>query len=491
VTGGGPARPGRRMWRGFGLATLSVVLLSAVAVATPAFLELSEVTDALTSGGKLDVGNELTRADVGGPQTILLLGSDRRYADIESGKPPNSDTMMLVRLDPDKPTTTVMSFPRDLEVEIPCRGVDKINAAYRFGGPKLAVQTVKLLTGLEINHVMNVNFGGFRRAVNFVDCVYVDVDRRYFNDNSGPEADYAVIDVPAGYQKLCGQDSLDYVRYRHEDNDLVRAARQQDYLRQAKEQVGVQRVLDDYGDLAKIFGRYTQTDIRDDSEVLGLLKLVIYSSGRPVRQVPFKVSSIGDAKDTFVRATPEQVQKSVEQFLGNAPAGQRGEVEPTRDEREGARKRPKQPPAEAGLEEAGEFGREQAQFAQAKVPFPVYYPTLRTQLATYDGIEPRTYTISDPSGRRYKAYRMVLKKGLVGEYYGIQGMNWTSPPILEHPSEKRRLGGREFELFFDGKRLRTVAWRTRGAVYWVSNTLVLSLTNKQMLEIAESTRPYE
>ena len=90
---------------------------------------------------------------------------------------------MLVRLDPDKEATAIMSLPRDLKVEIPGHGTDKINAAYELGGPELTLETVKEVTGLSINHVINVHFDGFWRAVNAVGCVYADIDRRYFNDS--------------------------------------------------------------------------------------------------------------------------------------------------------------------------------------------------------------------------------------------------------------------------------------------------------------------
>ena len=92
-----------------------------------------------------------------------------------------------------------------------------------------------------------MNFGGFRGAVNRLGCVYVDVDRRYFNDNNPPRAAAASATrrstSSAGYQRLCGQDALDYVRFRHLDNDFVRAARQQNFLGQAKDQIGVGQAL--------------------------------------------------------------------------------------------------------------------------------------------------------------------------------------------------------------------------------------------------------
>ena len=80
----------------------------------------------------------------------------------------------------------------------------------------------------------------------------------------------------------------------------------------------------------------------------------------------------------------------------------------------------------------------------------------------------------------------MVSKGLAGEYYGIQGMTWKDPPILDNPDEVRESGGRKFQLYYDGRRLRLVAWKTRRAVYWVSNTLSQSLNKRQMLAIAES-----
>ncbi len=76
-----------------------------------------------------------------------------------------------------------MSIPRDLKVEIPGVGTDKFNAAYAYGGAKLTMETVKQLTGLPINHVVNVDFLGFVQAVYAIGQVYADVDRRYYHSN--------------------------------------------------------------------------------------------------------------------------------------------------------------------------------------------------------------------------------------------------------------------------------------------------------------------
>ena len=81
---------------------------------------------------------------------------------------------------------------------------------------------------------------------------------------------------------------------------------------------------------------------------------------------------------------------------------------------------------------------------------------------------------------------MVVNAGLFGQYYGVQGTNWKAPPILDDPSETLKVRGRKYQLYYDGNRLRLVAWRTPRAVYWVSNSLSETLSNKQMLAIAKS-----
>ena len=99
----------------------------------------------------------------------------------------------------------MLSIPRDLRVTIPGQGIAKINDAYGFGGLDLTARTVKdLLSSAErrfrINHAIAVDFAGFREAVDVVNCVYVDVDRRYYHSNLGLPVSqhYAEIDVSPG-----------------------------------------------------------------------------------------------------------------------------------------------------------------------------------------------------------------------------------------------------------------------------------------------------
>ena len=477
---------GPRLFRRMAIGAALIVVAAASATAVAAFREVDRVGDAFRAGGTLDFGSELAEADTGKPQTIMVIGSDKRAdssSDVRNGVTggARSDTVILVRLDPSKKATALLSLPRDLKVRIPGHGTDKLNAAFSIGGAKLTLRTVKRFTGLRINHVINVDFGGFREAVNEIGCVYADIDRRYFNDNSGPGADYATIDVKQGYQKLCGQSALDYVRYRHEDTDIVRGARQQEFLRQAKQQVGVGELIDDRDRLLKIFSDYVTSDIRSDRAVLRLLRLAAASAQHPIREVHFT----GDIGASYVTASSRQVRRITDEFLGvRATEGPRGKARRVR----GA-KRKRRRSGGAGLEEAAQIGRDQALKAFAGgARIPVFYPQRRTRGAAFAGTEPRVYGLRAPDDRVYNSYRMVVATGDLGQYYGLQGTAWKNPPILADPSEKRTIGGREYELHYDGDRLRLVAWRTEDAVYWVSNTLLLSLTEQQMLGIARSAK---
>jgi LCP family protein required for cell wall assembly len=487
------------------IAMLLVVATSATAFATTVINEVDDVKDAFLVGRQQFDIPEVTRVEAGGPRTILILGSDERFDDKKGGIKPRSDTILLVRADPNKDAVALMSIPRDLKAEIPGHGTNKINDAYEEGGPGLTVRTVKRLfqdaTGEDfpINNVINVSFGGFRRAVNYVGGVYIDVDRDYFNDKSGGVgAQYARIDINPGYQKLRGKDALDYVRYRLGDNDFIRAARQQDFLRQARGQSGVRKLvsISDRRRLARVFGRYFEVDrsFRSTREIFSMLQLGLYliQEEPQVNEVRFRAdASENPTVDTRLFASKAQLKQTYAEFMdAKASSKPRQTSSPTARDREAARVRRKRrqnrPASVPGLEEARAQGVDQAVLADPKLNFPFYFPSLRTAGAAYAGQHPRVYSLRDELGKRHQAYRLVVSKGVIGEYYGVQGTTWKDPPILDGADSTRRVKGRKLELHFDGKRLRLVAWRTRRASYWVSNTLSQSLSRDQMLAIAQS-----
>ena len=224
----------------FFLGLLVVVLMVAGGAAGGLYLYGHDFANAIAPTGALKVAAEkgVDYVAPGKPAVALVIGSDHRFAD--HGDPARSDTLMLIRTDPSTDTVSLLSFPRDLQVEIHCPGhgtfVDKINAAYSTCGPIGSLQTIKALTDVPVNYLISVNFVGFIDIVNRIGGVYMDVDRRYFNNHTGPYG-YAAINLQPGYQKLNGKEALDFVRYRHTDSDLYRVARQQMFVRAAKAQL--------------------------------------------------------------------------------------------------------------------------------------------------------------------------------------------------------------------------------------------------------------
>jgi LCP family protein required for cell wall assembly len=193
---------------------------------TPAVVKASKALD-------LPVANRAAIA--------LVIGYDHRRGK-ESDNPSLSDTLMLIRADPETKTISLLSFPRDLDVPIYCGATpvatDRINSAYSRCGPKGSLLTIQKLTGLPVNYLITVNFHGFKEVVDKLGGIWMDVDRRYYNKNTGAYYNnFANINLQPGYQKLSGQQALDFVRFRHTDSDLTRNARQQEFVRAFKEQV--------------------------------------------------------------------------------------------------------------------------------------------------------------------------------------------------------------------------------------------------------------
>ena len=459
-----------------------VVAATAATVTTGVLLEVKTFTDALKLSPQLKLGQELASANAGGAETILLIGSDKRATGaIDGSSPPHSDTLLLVRLDPSQPDTTMLSIPRDLKVTIdPRHGApttQKINAAYSIGGPALTVRTIKRLLGIQINHVVDINFEGFKALVNYLGCVYVQVDRRYLNTNAGlaPGETYATIDIEPGYQKLCGQNALDYVRYRHADTDLVRSARQQDFLRQIKNQLGASGLISDRYPLERIFGRYSTTDIRSTDAVLQLLELLVQSASHPVHQVTFQ-ATLGPS---YVTASSGQLDQTVHEFLHGGVVD--GHIATPAAH---ARKHT----APLPLTNAASSELAQAHTLATEMPFPVYFPSRRVTTAFAPPDDTRSYFLRDRSHHLHYAYVDVVAEGGLGQYYDLEGTDWTDPPLLRNPNQTLTLGGRKFELYFEGQRLRIVAWHRGPAVYWLINTLQNILTNHQMLAIAQDAK---
>lgn len=156
-------------------------------------------------------------------RTFLLAGLDTLPQNADD--PGRSDALMVVRVAADRKWSYVISIPRDAWVDVPGHGMAKINAAYAWGGPSLAVRTVERLTGLRIEHFAAVGMSGFRELTDAVGGVTVTIPDR-------PGAGAGVL--PPGRHRLTGEQALAYVRERKSlpQGDLDRVMRQQNYLRE-------------------------------------------------------------------------------------------------------------------------------------------------------------------------------------------------------------------------------------------------------------------
>jgi LCP family protein required for cell wall assembly len=161
-------------------------------------------------------------------ESVLIMGSDARPDELQHGQVGRTDTMMLFVGDRAAPRVAMVSVPRDLWVDIPGYGQERINAAYELGGSQTAKQTVSNVIGQPVDRYLVIGLQGVRDVVNAVGGIDITVpqaihDDAYPTDNYG----YQTVDIPAGRQHMDGDTALEYARTRHQDSDFARTARQQ------------------------------------------------------------------------------------------------------------------------------------------------------------------------------------------------------------------------------------------------------------------------
>src|SRR5271168_3859755 len=393
------------MWKRFLIAGVLIVVLSAGATATVALNKLTTLADEVfPSLSHISAPKGLITPEYGGgPQTFLILGSDRRSGSKnaeERHAAPHSDTILLVRFDPEQGQTSVLSIPRDLMVNISTRNgesypQEKINAAYtignKLGGTKggmvLAAETIEreVFPELKLNGIVDVNFAGFIRVVDTLGCAYVNVDHRYYNENVGStETDYTSINLQPGYQKLCYENALDYVRYRHTDSDFVRVARQQDFLRDLREQISPSNELGQIDTVAKAVGHAISTTFHSSAgELIELAKLIAFSQGKPLRQVKFKSSNVNYQFQggSYVTTTPALARATLAHFLNGHEQLKLPAATPRRRATGHGDHHPVSAASSAAalnLYPTSPAGNSEVVKAALGVPFPVLYPTLQT-----------------------------------------------------------------------------------------------------------------
>jgi LCP family protein required for cell wall assembly len=214
----------RRNWFGriIGLIVLLFVLML-ICVPLYAWGRINKV-DAMPTGERPAATPGTTYLLVGSDSREGLSRAERSKLGTGTAAGQRTDSIMLLHV-PESGPTVLLSLPRDSYVPIPGHGRNKINAAFSFGGPKLLIQTVESVTGLRVDHYVEIGFGGFAGIVDSIGGVKTCLPKAIKDKDSH-------LDLPAGCQQLDGRNALGYVRMRKADplGDLGRVQRQREMI---------------------------------------------------------------------------------------------------------------------------------------------------------------------------------------------------------------------------------------------------------------------
>jgi LCP family protein required for cell wall assembly len=224
-----PRRRGRLAVRLLGIFLILGLLLAAGGIGAALWLQHSYDHNIERIGNPFTALPEASRPKVAatGAMNVLLLGSDSRISSDPGAwtvGAQRTDAIMIAHIPADRSGVVITSIPRDSWVTIPGHGKNKINAGYSFGGPTLMVKTVENLTGVRINHVVIVDFEGFKEITDELGGVKITVA----HDTSDERSNFK-----AGRQTMDGETALKYVRQRHNlpGGDFDRVKRQQNWIR--------------------------------------------------------------------------------------------------------------------------------------------------------------------------------------------------------------------------------------------------------------------
>lgn len=287
--------PGRRVLRSFSwtLVFTGVVAVSAGLGATLALLTpLNSKQSGDTASGFGDLFKDGFQYGISRPVNILVMGIDQGLDTSEEKKSSQgpsdmlrsrSDTMLLVRLDPDAHKAKALTIPRDTQVEIPGMGVEKINAANWKGGPELASQVVsKTLSNVPVDRYIRISTLAFIDLVDVMGGVEVFVPKRMKYDDFTQKLH---IDLQPGLQTLNGQQAQGFVRFRHDDlGDIGRAQRQQTLIKALQTKFQNPLMLARLPQIFSVLQKHIDSNM-SLGEMLSLLQFGIQTQGNQFQMV--------------------------------------------------------------------------------------------------------------------------------------------------------------------------------------------------------------
>jgi polyisoprenyl-teichoic acid--peptidoglycan teichoic acid transferase len=275
----------------------------------------------------------------GGTLNVLLVGTDARLGEDVS----RTDTLVLAHFDPHTNRVSMLSLPRDLLVNVPGYGKNKLNAAYPIGerkigpgyGPALLKETVGELVGLPINHFVLINFDGFKTLIDKIDGIYIDVpkpidDSKYPMDQYAGDVRTMKIHFDAGRQLLDGDRALIYARTRHADSDFGRNQRQQQVLIAIFDRVREQGLLSQLTNIdqyTESISDYIRTDL-SRSDMLNLASMGSKLSTESIQRYAIDPSMVVERQQPYVLVLRDTkgLKRLVSQMLDPAVASAGGET---------------------------------------------------------------------------------------------------------------------------------------------------------------------
>ena len=306
-----------RILRFVAFAAVAWVLVSAIRFLISAQIQESKVSDA-AERQLSSAGFTLTS-----PQTVLMLGSDARPKGSKEpganfiGSPSRSDSILLMRVGGGANAT--LSIPRDTVVDIPGHGRNKINAAYALGGPSLAIKTVESYLGIDVNHLVEVNFENFPQLIDSLGGVTYKGGCVVSKINGGTRNGGYTLRLKAGEHEIDGKQALALARTRKNEcakreDDRTRARRQQKILGSIKDKVTSLETFVRLPWVSWAAPRAVQSDMAGPS-LLGLVGAELIGGGQKSRVLkPSGGITLPDGGAGLVVDEGEK-QSAVERFL--------------------------------------------------------------------------------------------------------------------------------------------------------------------------------
>jgi len=472
---------------------LMTLLLVVIGFAGYAYYRGEELVQQFQAGAKLPLieaalpqlnitppkESPLLKKELSGSTVFLIAGSDIRFG---SGGNGNSDTILLVDVNATTKTVSILSLPRDLYVNIPGYGMAKINAAYSIGGPALLIETIRDFIGVRINHFVDVDFYGFESITNDLGGVYLPIDSYYYHvSEPTPAEDWSSIDIKPGYQLLKGSRALEWVRFRHEDSDFYRVARQQIFLREVARQVRAEFNLTNLPLVIKLIHDTADATASDIHSLPYLISLANTLRGIPsshvVRVTLQAQGYVNGAGDVLIPTTAEEAA-AVHAWVDPQHTLSQ-QYEPATVPATTHKKSDHSPAAITPLLVSDDGSAER-----------LLAPYHNLQLCTPTKLPPDYSWGVGYTTREYKldGHHAVEAWASAGSGNSILWMwsTWQDPPILSDPSQTISRNGRDYQLYYDSGALRQIAWQIGSTRVWITNTLLNNLSDREMIELAES-----